>query len=52
MTYHETKIKVRFNEIDAYQVAWHGHYVASLEVGRNELAGQFDLEAFHLAALG
>ena len=52
MTYHETKIKVRFNEIDAYQVAWHGHYVAWLEVGRNELAGQFDLDAFHLAALG
>ena len=28
MRYHETGITVRFNEIDAYRVAWHGHYVA------------------------
>jgi acyl-CoA thioester hydrolase len=43
--YHETAIKVRFNEVDAYHVAWHGHYVAWMEVGRNDLAGQFGLNA-------
>jgi acyl-CoA thioester hydrolase len=52
MRYHETKITVRFNEIDAYRVAWHGHYVAWMEIGRNALAGRFDLDAFQLAALG
>jgi len=52
MRYHETKITVRFNEIDAYRVAWHGHYVSWMEVGRNALAGQFDLDAFQLTALG
>jgi acyl-CoA thioester hydrolase len=49
---HETVIKVRFNEIDAYHVAWHGHYVAWMEVGRSELAGQFGLDADQLAAEG
>ena len=52
MRNHETIIKVRFNEIDAYHVAWHGHYVAWLEVGRNELAGRFGLNAEQLAAAG
>ena len=52
MRYHETLIKVRFNEIDAYHVAWHGHYVAWMEVGRSELAGQFGLDAEQLAAAG
>jgi acyl-CoA thioester hydrolase len=52
MRYHETKIVVRFNEIDAYRVAWHGHYVAWMEIGRNALAGRFGLDAFQLVAEG
>ena len=52
MKYHETPVKVRFNEVDAYSVAWHGHYVAWLEVGRNDLAGRFGLDAAQLAAAG
>jgi len=52
VNYHETAIKVRFNEIDAYHVAWHGHYVAWMEVGRSELAGRFGLDADQLAAEG
>jgi len=52
MNYHETTITVRFNEVDAYQVAWHGHYVAWMEIGRSELAGRFGLDAFQLGALG
>jgi acyl-CoA thioester hydrolase len=50
--YHETTIKVRFNEVDAYHVAWHGHYVAWMEVGRNDLAGRFRLNADDIAAEG
>lgn len=52
MRYHETKITVRFNEVDSYQVAWHGHYVAWMEIGRNALAGEFGLDASQLAAAG
>jgi acyl-CoA thioester hydrolase len=52
MRYHETKIRVRFNEIDAYRVAWHGHYVAWMEIGRNALAGEFELDAFQLVEVG
>lgn len=52
MKYHETKVKVRFNEVDSYQVAWHGHYVAWMEIGRNDLAGEFGLDAAQLAAVG
>ncbi len=52
MTSHETKVTVRFNEVDAYRVAWHGHYVAWMEVGRTELAGRFGLGVDDLAAAG
>jgi len=50
--YHETVFTVRFNEIDAYHVAWHGNYVAWMETGRCELARQFGLDADQLAAEG
>ena len=52
MRYHETAITVRFNEIDAYRVAWHGHYVAWMEIGRTALAGQFGLDADQLQSAG
>ena len=52
MKYHETELQVRFNEIDAYNVAWHGHYVAWMEVGRNDLAGRFGMDARQLGELG
>ena len=52
MRYHETNLQVRFNEVDAYNVAWHGHYVAWMEVGRNALAGRFQMDAAQLAAAG
>lgn len=52
MRYLETPLKVRFNEVDAYNVAWHGHYVAWMEVGRNDLAGRFGLGVAQLTELG
>jgi acyl-CoA thioester hydrolase len=52
MRYHETTVSVRFNEVDSYHVAWHGHYVAWMEVGRNALAGMFGMDAGHLVELG
>lgn len=52
MRYHETPIRVRFNEVDAYHVAWHGHYVGWMEVGRNDLAGRFGLNAEQIGLAG
>jgi acyl-CoA thioester hydrolase len=52
VNYHETRIRVRFNEVDAYQIAWHGHYVAWMEEARNELAGRFGVDAAQIAAAG
>jgi len=49
---HETIITVRFNEVDAYRVAWHGHYVSWMEIGRNNLSGQFGLGPDDLIELG
>lgn len=39
-------IQVRFYEVDAYSVVWHGHYVGWFEVGRNDLT-----ERFHMGPL-
>ena len=52
MKWHETPLTVRFNEVDSYQVAWHGHYVAWMEVGRNDLAGRFKLNAEQIGGAG
>ena len=48
MKYHETMIRVRFYEVDAYGVVWHGHYVGWFEVGRNELTEKFDMGPLQL----
>jgi acyl-CoA thioester hydrolase len=48
MKYHETSLRVRFYEVDAYGVVWHGHYAGWFEVGRNELTERFDLGPLQL----
>lgn len=52
MRYDEITVQVRFNEVDAYQVAWHGHYVGWMEIGRTALARRFGLDPFQLTELG
>lgn len=52
MGYYETPIQVRFHEVDAYGMVWHGHYVAWFEKGRNELTQKFDLGPFQLKEKG
>jgi acyl-CoA thioester hydrolase len=48
MKYYETTIQVRFYEVDAYGVVWHGHYVGWFEVSRNELTEKFDMGPLQL----
>lgn len=52
MIWDETAVTVRFNEVDAYQVVWHGHYVGWMEIGRMALARRFGLDPFQLTELG
>ena len=52
MKFHETRVRVRFTEVDLYQVVWHGHYLIWFEVSRNELAGQFELDPLRLMEVG
>jgi len=48
MKYHETPVQVRFYEVDAYEVVWHGHYIGWFEAGRNELTEQFQIGPLQL----
>jgi len=49
---YETKLRVRFCEVDLYQVVWHGHYISWFEVGRNELTSLFGLSPEDLSEMG
>jgi acyl-CoA thioester hydrolase len=46
--YHETSLQVRFHEVDAYGVVWHGHYVGWFETGRNDLTQRFQIGPLQL----
>ncbi|MEJ2041139.1 MAG: thioesterase family protein [Desulfosarcinaceae bacterium] len=48
----ETVETVRFNEIDQWGMAWHGHYLAWFEVGRVALLKQFDLLPDQMTLMG
>lgn len=52
MRWLETEEVVRFNEVDEWGMAWHGHYVAWFEVGRMALLRQFDLLPKQMVELG
>ena len=43
MQWTEKEETVRFNEVDEWGMAWHGHYIAWFEAGRMYLLRQFDL---------
>jgi len=48
LKYHETSFQVRFYEVDAYGVVWHGHYVGWFEVGRNGLTQLYQMGPLQL----
>lgn len=43
---------VRFNEIDQWGMAWHGHYLTWFEIGRVALLKAFELLPDQMVALG
>jgi acyl-CoA thioester hydrolase len=48
MKYHETSLQVRFYEVDAYGMVWHGHYVGWFEAGRNDLTQRYQMGPLQL----
>lgn len=52
MRWVEKEEMVRFNEVDEWGMAWHGHYIAWFEAGRMALLRRFDLLPKQLVALG
>ncbi len=48
MRYHETSLQVRFYEVDAYGMVWHGHYAGWFETGRNDLTQRFQMGPLQL----
>ena len=39
-----TLVRVRFNEVDAMQVVWHGHYVNYFEEGRRAFGRKYGID--------
>jgi acyl-CoA thioester hydrolase len=52
MRWTESEETVRFNEVDEWGMAWHGHYIAWFEAGRMHLLRQFDLLPRKMVELG
>ena len=48
----ETTVRVRFQEVDALRVVWHGHYLGYFEDGRQAFGRRFTLTYQDLLALG
>ena len=42
-----TRCKIRFSEVDAMKIAWHGSYLKYLEDGREEFGLKFDGISYH-----
>jgi len=52
MKYHETEIRIKFNEVDQWGMVWHGHYISYFEIGRIDLARDFDLTPLDFVKMG
>ncbi|MBI5582998.1 MAG: acyl-CoA thioesterase [Deltaproteobacteria bacterium] len=48
----ETEVKVRFEEVDPWQIVWYGNYLSYFEVARTALLEKFDLLAGTITDLG
>ena len=48
----ETEVKVRFEEVDPWQIVWYGNYLSYFEVGRTALLEKFQLLADEITGLG
>ena len=47
-----TSIRVRFSEVDAMQVVWHGEYVRYFEDGREAFGNRYGIGYLHIVDAG
>lgn len=52
LRWHECSEKVRFCDVDSFDVVWHGHYLQYFEIGRLELSGKFSLTPDYIKRSG
>lgn len=52
MQWHESHIRVRFNEVDPWGVVWYANYFAYIDVARCEVLEKFDLLPDTLVEMG
>jgi acyl-CoA thioester hydrolase len=52
MKYDEIEVRVRFNEVDSWGMAWHGHFIAWFEAGRMALLSKFRLLPTEFTQMG
>jgi len=48
----EITLNIRFSEVDAMNVVWHGNYLKFFEDGREALGAKYTLEYLNIAAKG
>ena len=48
----DAEVKVRFEEVDSWQIVWYGRYLSYFEVARTVLMEKFDLLADRIVHLG
>ena len=49
---HQLKVRVRFREVDALQMVWHGNYIAYFELGREAFAEVYGITYQRLVDVG
>lgn len=52
MKYHESSVRVRFNEVDQWGIVWYANYFAYVEVARSEVLAEVGLLPDLLSSLG
>ncbi len=52
MKYHESRVQVRFNEVDQWGIVWYANYFAYIEVARSEVLARVGLLPDVLSSLG
>jgi acyl-CoA thioester hydrolase len=52
LRWHECDEKVRFCEVDSFDVVWHGHYIKYFEIGRLDLSGKFGMSPDKMRKMG
>jgi len=48
----EAEVRVRFEEVDPWQIVWYGRYLSYFEVARTVLMEKFDLLADRIVLMG